>query len=109
MNIIKIPNTEAKKDILKRIKECISDTDTFISQSIVNKLFIESHMEYEGTDSYCVIQLTWYDDNSRRMIKFHTHRDGYYMVDWIFIDNESKGCEAMFGITDKEIFFEMDS
>ena len=109
MNIIKIPNTETKGDILNRIAECIRNKDVFISKSIVNKLFMESHMQYEGDGTFCIIQLTWQDGNSKKMIKCNNHRDEYYMVNWIYINNEFKSYEGMFDIpADEKIFFEME-
>ena len=61
-----------------------------------------------GNGTYCIIQLKWCDDNSEKKIKFHTHVDESYIVDWIYIDNDFKSCNAMFGITSGEIFFEME-
>lgn len=108
MQTVKFSNTESKESILKRMVEFICNKDVIISKNVVSKLFTESSMEYEGDGTYCIIQLTWYDEESEKKIKFHTYRDASYIVDWIYIDNEFKSCNAMFGITDGRIFFEID-
>lgn len=108
MQTVKIPNSESKGNILKRMVEFICNKDVIISKNVVSKLFAESSMEYEGDGISCIIQLTWYDDESEKKIKFHSYRDESFIVDWIYIDNEFKNCNAMFGITDGRIFFEID-